>query len=99
MLFTHKVKKPDEIPAVTHIDNTGRAQTITEKQNPFYYRLIKEFQRLSGTPALINTSFNLRGEPIVHAPKDAISTFMRCGIDYLVMGDYLIEKKGEIADG
>ena len=81
-----------KIPAVTHVDGSGRLQTIGRHQNPDYYDLIKEFGKLSGIPILINTSFNIRGEPIVCTPKDAHYCMMGTGIDYLVMGNYLIKR-------
>jgi carbamoyltransferase len=84
--------KRDRIPAVTHTDNTARVQTVSRDSNPRYWRLIKEFERQAGVPVLLNTSFNLRGEPIVCTPKDAIRTFYSSGLDFLVLGDYLIAK-------
>jgi len=94
MLFVSPVKeeKRELIPSVTHVDGSARPQTVTRKQNPKYYDLIKEFEKFSGIPILINTSFNVRGEPIVCTPKDAYECFMGTGIDYLVMGNFIIEK-------
>ena len=80
------------IPAVTHNDGTGRLQTITKKDNTKIYELITEFNKLTGVPIILNTSFNINGEPIVCSPADAIKTFYSSGIDYLVMGNFLIEK-------
>lgn len=80
------------IPAVTHADNTARVQTVTRESNPRYWRLIKEFEKLTGVPVVMNTSFNLRGEPIVCTPKDAIRTFYTSGLDFLVLGDLIIPK-------
>ncbi|MBI4148113.1 carbamoyltransferase [Candidatus Woesearchaeota archaeon] len=94
MLFVYPIK-PDKqklIPAVTHVDGTGRLQTINPQQNKRYYDTIKEFQKLSGVPVLINTSFNIRGEPIVCTPKDAYRCMMGTGIDYLVMDKFLIKR-------
>ena len=85
-----KLKK---IPAVTHVNNTARVQVVERKYNQNYYDLIKEFGKLSGVFVLLNTSFNVRGEPIVCNPKDAINCFLNTGIDYLVIGNYLIDKK------
>jgi len=82
-----------KIPAVTHQDGTGRVQTVTEEHNGRYYRLIKEFQRQTGVPIVINTSFNVRGEPIVCTPQDAYNTYLNTGIDVLVMGNYLVTTK------
>jgi carbamoyltransferase len=85
------------IPAVTHEDGTGRVQTVTEERNGRFYRLIRAFYRLTGVPVVVNTSFNVRGEPIVCTPKDAYSTFVKTGIDALVMENNLvIEKPGPV---
>jgi len=81
-----------DIPAVTHIDYSARIQTVTRDTNPNYYDLIREFERLTGCPVLVNTSFNVRGEPIVCAPADAYRCFMRTNIDYLVLGPFLLDK-------
>jgi carbamoyltransferase len=93
MLFVARVR-PDRrtIPAVTHIDGSARLQTIARSQNPLYYDLIAEFERQTGCPVIINTSFNVRGEPIVCTPADAWRCFMRTEMDALVMGSYIIEK-------
>ncbi|NDK07627.1 hypothetical protein EOM39_00095 [Candidatus Gracilibacteria bacterium] len=93
MLFVSKSKNDNLFPAVTHLDGTSRVQTINEKQNLKYYLLLKEFEKVSGFPILINTSFNLSSEPIVYSPIDALNTFLNCGMDYLVLGDYFISKK------
>ncbi len=82
-----------KIPAVTHIDGTARVQTVFENYNPKFYKLIKEFYKLTNVPVIVNTSFNLNGEPIVENPSDAIRTFHTCGLDVLVLGEYIIEKK------
>jgi len=84
--------KQKEIPAVTHVDGTGRLQVIDRKVNPRYFDVVKRFGDKTGTYVLLNTSFNLKGEPIVNSPSDAISTFTRSGIDVLVLGNYLVEK-------
>jgi carbamoyltransferase len=81
-----------DIPAVTHVDYSARVQTVTRDTNPNYYELIKAFERRTGCPVLVNTSFNVRGEPIVCTPADAYACFMRTHIDYLVLGPYLLEK-------
>lgn len=91
MLLVAQVKK-DNIPAVTHVDNTGRVQTVSQKQNPKFYGLIKEFEKITGIPVVLNTSFNDNGEPIVETSVDAIKTFRKTNLDALVIGDYLIEK-------
>ena len=81
-----------KIPAVVHVDNTARVQTVSEKFNPTFYRLIKEFYKITNVPVILNTSFNLNGEPIVMTPSDAIRTFHTCGLDTLVLENYVIEK-------
>jgi carbamoyltransferase len=83
----------DRIPAVVHVDGTARVQTIREDQNPVLYRLLQAFDNLTGVPVLLNTSFNIKGEPIVETPADAINCFLGTGIDYLIMGDLLMQKK------
>ena len=90
-LDTLKAPRSD-IPAVTHIDYSARVQTVARETNPDYYDLIAEFERLTGCAVLVNTSFNVRGEPIVCTPADAYRCFMRTQIDYLVLGPFLLEK-------
>lgn len=94
MIFAFKVKKAKkrEIPAVTHVDGTARIQTVSKEQNLRYWRLIKEFYKLTGVPVLLNTSFNRMGEPIVNKPHEAIECFLGSGLDALALGDYLIKK-------
>lgn len=94
MLMVYPIKKQwhHKIPAVTHVDGSGRLQTIRKDQNPLYYGLIKEFGKLSGIPIIINTSFNIRGEPIVCTPFDAYKCMMGTGIDYLVIDKFLIKR-------
>ena len=96
MLLVVDVKpdKRDVIPAVTHVDGTGRLQTVLREHNPRYYDLIHRFGEATGVPVILNTSFNLRGEPIVNTPREAFSTFSRSEMDALVLGNYLIRKKG-----
>ncbi len=84
-----------DIPAVTHIDYSARIQTVTREDNPMYYDLIKAFERKTGCPVIINTSFNVRGEPIVCRPAEAYKCFMRTEMDYLVMGNYIIAKTAQ----
>lgn len=81
------------IPAVTHVDYSARVQTITPESNPLYYEMIARFAEKYGCPVIINTSFNVRGEPIVCTPQDAYLCFMRTNMDYLIMGDYLLNKE------
>ena len=83
------------MPAVTHVDYSARVQTVTEEWNPLYYRTIKRFEEKHGCPVIINTSFNVRGEPIVGSPEDAYRCFMRTNMDYLIVGNFLLEKKDQ----
>jgi carbamoyltransferase len=92
MLLTFKVKSR-EIPAVTHVDNSARLQTVKREENELFYDLLYEFYSLTGCPALLNTSFNLRGEPIVCNPEEAYLSFMRSGMDYLILGNCVLDKK------
>ena len=94
MIVTAQVRaeKRSVIPSVTHVDGSARPQTVEQDVNPLYYRLIQEFGRRTGVPVIMNTSFNLRGEPIVCTPTDAIRTFYSSGLDALVLGDRLVEK-------
>ncbi len=100
MLLVPKVRedKRSIIPAVTHADGTGRVQTVTEEQNGPYYRLIRAFGKRTGVPVLINTSFNVRGEPIVCTPEDAYNTFVNTGIDALVIGSFIVTQKPGAVD-
>jgi carbamoyltransferase len=83
----------DKIPAIVHVDGTARVQTVDEETNPILYRLLKEFDALTGVPVLVNTSFNIKGEPIVETPQDAIECFLGTGIDYLILHDTVMSKK------
>lgn len=84
-----------DIPAVTHVDHSARIQTVHEETNPAFYRVIRAFEDITGCPMVINTSFNVRGEPIVESPEDAYRCFMRTGIDCLVLGSFLLSKKDQ----
>ncbi|MBV8774038.1 MAG: carbamoyltransferase [Deltaproteobacteria bacterium] len=85
------------IPAVTHVDYSARVQTVHEETNPRFYRLLEHFEALTGCAVLVNTSFNVRGEPIVCSPAEAYRCFMRTGIDYLVLENFLLDKKEQPA--
>ncbi len=82
----------DRIPAIVHVDGSARVQSVREATNPLLYRLLKEFEALTGVPVLINTSFNVKGEPIVETPEDALMCFLTTGIDHLVLHDMLVSK-------
>jgi carbamoyltransferase len=102
MLYVVDVKedKREIIPAITHVDGTGRLQTVRKETNPRYYRLIDTFGQATGVPVILNTSFNLRGEPIVNTPKEAFHTFSESGMDVLVLNQYVIEKaNGKVVRG
>lgn len=81
-----------KIPSIVHVDGTARVQTVREATNPALYRLLKEFDKLTGVPVLINTSFNVKGEPIIETPRDAVICFLTTGIDHLVLHDTLVSK-------
>ena len=91
MLLVGQVKKPT-IPAVTHVDNSARVQSVSRRQNPQYWGVINQFYQLTNCPVLINTSFNVRGEPIVCTPENAYACFMGTNMDDIVMGSYLVSK-------
>jgi len=83
----------EKIPAVTHVDGTARLQTVLPETNPLYARLLSGFEKATGIPVLLNTSFNLRGEPIVNAPAEALNSFARSGMDMLVLGNTIVRKE------
>lgn len=87
-------EKRSVIPAVTHVDGSARLQTVRREVNPRYYGLIEEFGKLSGVPVVLNTSFNIMGEPIVESPLQAIRCFFSTGLDTLVLGDFIVKKAG-----
>ncbi|HWP43311.1 MAG TPA: carbamoyltransferase C-terminal domain-containing protein, partial [Blastocatellia bacterium] len=94
MLLVAQVREDRRvIPAVTHVDGSARIQTVSREDNPMFYDLIKEFYNLTGVPVLINTPFNVRGEPIVCTPADAFRCFMRTEMDYLVMDRFILDKR------
>jgi carbamoyltransferase len=80
------------LPAITHVDGTGRLQTVHREASPRYYRLVEAFGRATGVPVVLNTSFNLKGEPIVNTPAEAFATFQKSGMDSLVLGDCIVDK-------
>ena len=82
-----------DLPAITHMDYSARIQSVRRDVNPRYWQLIREFKKLTGYGVIVNTSFNVRGEPIVCTPEDAYRCFMRTEMDCLVLGDYLLDKK------
>ena len=85
--------KRSEIPAVTHVDYSARIQTVDKKNNKYYYDLISKFKEKTGCPVIVNTSFNVRGEPIVNTPLDAYNCFMGTELDKLVIGNFYLDKK------
>jgi carbamoyltransferase len=90
------VNRPrSDVPAITHVDCSARVQSVSREDNPRYHALISEFERLTGYGVIVNTSFNVRGEPIVCTPEDAYRCFMRTEMDYLVLGPFLIDKKAQ----
>ena len=92
MLLVAPVKKPEKIPAVTHVDGTGRLQTVSKQSNPLYYDLINEFYKITNIPVIINTSMNVMGEPIVNTPEQAYNMIKKTDMDYIIMGNHLVSK-------
>jgi carbamoyltransferase len=92
LAYSVRPEKRDKIPASTHVDGTGRLQTVTREANPRYWQLIKAFENLTGVPVVLNTSFN-DNEPIVCRPEEAIDCFLRTQMDALVLGDFLITRQ------
>ena len=84
-----------EVPAITHVDYSARIQSVNRITNPRYHEMLTKFNEKYGCPVIVNTSFNVRGEPIVCTPKDAYLCFMRTEMDYLIMGNYLLDKKDQ----
>ena len=93
MLLVAPVKKPEKIPAVTHVDGTGRLQTVSKEINPLFYDLISKFYKTTGVPVLVNTSMNVRGEPIVNTLEQAYSMIIKTDMDYIVLGNYIVKKQ------
>ena len=87
--------KRSSIPAVTHVDYSARVQTVSKKTNPKFHRLISEFKKITGCPILVNTSFNVRGEPIVCSPEDAFNCFMGTNLDILVLNSFFLFKNDQ----
>ena len=83
----------ERAPATVHVDNTSRVQTVREKDNLRFYRLIKHFFNHTGCPVVLNTSFNVKGQPIVNSPEEAIDCFLSTNIDCLVVGDFFVSKE------
>ena len=90
-VYSIKIEKRKQLPGITHIDGTGRLQTISEKQNYLYYNLIENFYKKTGIPIILNTSFN-ENEPIVLSPDHAIDCFVRTNMDLLVLGNWVISR-------
>ena len=84
-----------EIPAITHVDYSARIQTVHKETNPKYHALISKFKEITGCPVIVNTSFNVRGEPIVCTPEDAFNCLMGTGIEFLAVGNCILEKKNQ----
>lgn len=95
-VFQTRPEMLDQARAVTHVDGGARVQTVTREQNPNYFRLIESFERHTGTPMVLNTSFNIRGEPIVNSPSDAVKCYLTTGMDFLVLEDALLVKNRSI---
>ena len=99
MFGIEKLNVPrSSVPAVTHVDYSARIQTVHRKTNPLYYDLINRFYEKTGCPIVVNTSFNVRGEPIVSSPQDAFHCFMGTELDVLVIGSYYLSKEDQAID-
>ena len=85
-----------KIPAITHVNYSARVQSVDSQTNPLYHKLIEKFNEKYGCPVIVNTSFNVRGEPIVHSPEDAYLCFMRTEMDYLIIGNFLLIKEDQL---
>src|SRR5205807_4501950 len=83
----------DKMQAIVHVDGTARLQTVSREQNPLFARLLEELGRIKGVPCVLNTSFNIKGEPIVCTPMDAVKCWASTGLDALVMGPFVLEKQ------
>jgi carbamoyltransferase len=92
MLLIGQCLHPEYLPAVTHVDGSSRVQTVAANTDPQLHALLREFERQTGCPVLINTSMNVRGEPIVATPAEALDCFLNTDIDAMVLGSYLVEK-------
>ena len=95
MLMVAKIKQPEKIPAVTHVDGTGRLQSVSKDSNPLYYDLINEFYKITNVPVIINTSMNVMGEPIVNTPEQAYNMILKTDMDCIVLGNNIIFAKGK----
>ena len=93
MLMVAKIKQPEKIPAVTHVDGTGRLQSVSRDANTLYYDLINEFYKITNVPVIINTSMNVMGEPIVNTPEQAFNMLKKTDMDYAILGNHVISKK------
>ena len=82
-----------KLPSTTHIDSTSRVQTVNKKQNSRYYKLLVELGRNTNTPAVLNTSFNFKDQPITRTPEQALKRFLQSKLDYLIIGNYIVSKK------
>jgi carbamoyltransferase len=91
LVYKTKVERREQIPAVNHVDDTGRVQTVERRANPRYYRLIEEFEQLTGVPIVLNTSFN-ENEPIVMTPAQAVETFTKTRMDLLALGNHVVRR-------
>jgi carbamoyltransferase len=92
-VYPFKERARSRVPAVVHADGTGRLQTVSSSDNPRYHALIEAFEKATGVPLVLNTSFNLNGEPIVCSPSDALRTFITSGMDVLVIGNCVVRKR------
>src|SRR5438876_443457 len=92
LVYKTRIDKREKVPAVNHVDDTGRLQTVEERLSPRYYKLISAFDELTGVPIVLNTSFN-ENEPIVMTPQEAVETFQKTKMDVLVLGNYVVRRE------
>jgi carbamoyltransferase len=92
-VFPARQRAKEKMPAIVHVDGTARLQTVSKEENPLFYSLLREFEKIKGAPCVLNTSFNIKGEPIVCSPMDAVECWSSTGIDALVMGPFILEKQ------
>jgi carbamoyltransferase len=91
-----KLQAPrSELPAITHVDHSARVQTVAADRSPRFHAILEAFEKRTGCPVLLNTSFNVRGEPMVNTPEDAYRCFMATGMDVLVVGNFLLQKSAQ----
>jgi carbamoyltransferase len=100
MIVTVDVREPyrEQLPAITHVNGSARVQTVSAASNPAFHALLRAMGKATGREMVLNTSFNVKGQPIVNTPEEAIETFLRTGIDFLFAGNTMVSRRGNCAD-